>query len=73
MVGLSALWMPIVVSAVFVIVALFLMHTVPLLIIPLIVARLLMTVIEDKNQFSHDEQELLKSDIKDIKKELGLE
>jgi len=55
------------------IVALFLMHVVPLLIIPLIVARLLMTVIEDKNQFSHEEQEELKADIKEIKKALGLE
>src|SRR5688572_2601171 len=55
------------------IVVLFLMHIVPLLIIPLIVARLLMTVIEDKNQFSHDEQEEMKSDIKEIKRALGVE
>lgn len=55
------------------IVALFLMHIVPLLIIPLIVARLLITVIEDKNQFSHDEQEEMKGDIKQIKKALGLD
>ena len=54
------------------IVALLLMHVVPLFIIPLIVARLLMTVIEDKNQFSHDEQELLKNDIREIKNALGL-
>src|SRR5215510_5319355 len=39
------------------IVAIGLMHVVPLIIIPLIVARLLTTVIEDKNQFSHEEQE----------------
>ena len=54
------------------IVAIALMHIVPLLIIPLIVARLLLTVIEDKNQFSHDEQEEMKNDIKEIKKALGL-
>lgn len=46
------------------VVALFLMHVVPLLIIPLIVARILSTVIEDQNQFSHDEQEEMKKDIK---------
>ncbi|HKP69248.1 MAG TPA: potassium channel family protein [Pyrinomonadaceae bacterium] len=55
------------------IVALGLMHIVPLIIIPLIVARLLLTVIEDKNQFSHDEQESLKTDIKQIKRALGLQ
>jgi hypothetical protein len=32
------------------------------------VARQLITVIEDKNQFSHDEQEEMKNDIKLIKK-----
>jgi voltage-gated potassium channel len=55
------------------IVAIGLMHLVPLVIVPLIVARLLITVIEDKNQFSHDEQEEMKNDIKLIKKALGLE
>lgn len=54
------------------VVALILMHIVPLLIIPLIVARILSTVIEDHNQFSHDEQEEMKNDIKSIKKHLGL-
>lgn len=54
------------------IVALALMHIVPLLIIPLIVARILGTVIEDANQFSHDEQELMKADIADIKKALKI-
>lgn len=54
------------------IVALGLMHIVPLIIIPLIVARLLLTVIEDRNQFTHEEQEELKSDIKAIKKALNL-
>jgi voltage-gated potassium channel len=54
------------------VVAIALMHIVPLLIVPLIVARLLLTVIEDKNQFSHDEQEEMKNDIKEIKEALGL-
>ncbi len=55
------------------IVAIALMHIVPLIIVPLIVARLLITVIEDQNQFSHDEQEEMKKDIKEIKKALGIE
>jgi voltage-gated potassium channel len=54
------------------IVALALMHIVPLVIIPLIVARLLITVIEDRNQFSHEEQERIKADIESIKKALGI-
>ncbi len=54
------------------VVALFLMHAVPLVIIPLIVARLLTSVIEDRDQFTHEEQEEMKSDIKSIKKALGL-
>lgn len=55
------------------IVALFLMHAVPLVIIPLIVARLLTNVIEDRNEFTHEEQEEIKSDLKTIKKALGLD
>lgn len=55
------------------VVALALMHIVPLIIIPLIVARLLTHVIEDQNQFSHDEQEEMKQDIKLIKTALGLD
>jgi len=55
------------------VVAIGLMHIVPLVIIPLIVARLLSNVIEDQNQFSHDEQEEMKNDIKAIKTALGLD
>lgn len=55
------------------IVAIILMHIVPLVIIPLIVARLLTTVIEDKNQFSDEEQEKIKADIAAIKKALCIE
>ncbi len=54
------------------IVALVLMHIVPLVIIPLIVARLLSNIIEDQHEFSHDEQEEMKNDIKTIKKHLGI-
>ena len=55
------------------IVAIGLMHIVPLIIVPLIVAHLMRTVMEDKNQFTHDEQEEMKNDIKEIKKALNLE
>ncbi len=54
-------------------VAVFLMHVVPLVIIPLIVARLLTHVIEDQHQFTHDEQEEMRNDIKQIKAALGLD
>lgn len=53
-------------------VALFLMHAVPLVIIPLIVARLLMSVIEDQHKFTHEEQEALQNDIREIKKALAI-
>jgi len=55
------------------IVAIGLMHAVPLIIIPLIVARLLNTVIEDKNAFTNEEQENIKADLKAIKKALEIE
>src|SRR5688572_23068063 len=54
------------------IVAIGLMHAVPLIIIPLIVAHLLTSVIEDKNQFAHEEQEEMKSDLKAIKEALNI-
>lgn len=54
------------------IVAVALMHVVPLVIIPLIVARLLMSVVEDRHRFTHEEQEALVRDIHEIKKALGL-
>ncbi|HMT09541.1 MAG TPA: potassium channel family protein [Pyrinomonadaceae bacterium] len=55
------------------IVAIGLMHIVPLVIVPLIVTWFLTTVIEDKNRFSHDEQEALKADLEAIKAKLGIE
>lgn len=54
------------------IVAIVLMHIVPLVIVPLIVTWFLTTVIEDKNQFSHDEQEAIKKDIDTIKRALDI-
>ncbi|CAN5369027.1 hypothetical protein BH10ACI2_BH10ACI2_19310 [soil metagenome] len=55
------------------IVAIALMHIVPLVIIPLIVARLLTTVIEDQNAFTDEEQKALIADIKSIKKALKID
>lgn len=49
------------------IVALILIHIVPLIIVPLIVARLLSHIIEDQHEFSHEEQEIIKEDIRQIK------
>ena len=54
-------------------VALFLMHAVPLVIIPLIVAHLLTNVLEDKDAFTHEEQEKIKADLQAIKSKLGIE
>ena len=52
--------------------ALVLMHIVPLVIIPLIITRLLTTVVEDRNVFTHEKQEQLEQDIIEIKKALGI-
>lgn len=54
------------------VVAILLMHVVPLLIIPLFVARILGKVVEDKNQFSHEEQEDIKRGIAQIQQKLGI-
>ena len=51
--------------------AILLMHIVPLIIVPLIVARFLSAVVEDKNVFTDEEQEQLKADIISIKQALG--
>lgn len=51
-------------------VAIFLMHIVPLVIIPLIVARILRNVVEDRDRFTHEEQEQLKEDIETMKADL---
>jgi voltage-gated potassium channel len=50
-----------------------LMHVVPLFIVPLIVARLLDRMLIDRDRFSHEEQEVLKRDLAEIKKALGID
>ena len=54
------------------IVAIILMHIVPLFVIPLITARLSSKLIVDSNVFSSQEQEEIKKGIKDIKKHLKI-
>ena len=49
------------------------MHAVPLFIIPLVIVRLLATFVSDQNQFSHAEQEQIKSDLAKIKQALKIE
>lgn len=49
-----------------------LMHIVPLILVPLVVVRMMNTLIEDKNQFSHDEQEGIKNSLSAIKKKLEI-
>jgi len=48
------------------IVAIILMHAVPLGIVPLLIVRMMTQVIVDKNAFTHYEQERMKRDIKKI-------
>ena len=55
------------------IVALFLMHIVPLVIIPLIIAHLLTDVMDDTDVFTIEDQEQLKRDVASIKKALGID
>jgi voltage-gated potassium channel len=55
------------------IIALVLMHIVPLVIIPLIITRLLTSVVVDKDAWTDEEQEQLKADIIRIKKALNID
>lgn len=50
-----------------------LMHLVPLFIIPLVIVRLLRTLVEDEHEFTHAEQEQIKADLAAIKKALKIE
>lgn len=50
-----------------------LMHLVPLFVIPLVIVRLLRTLVEDEHQFTHAEQEQVKADLVAIKKALKIE
>ena len=49
-----------------------LMHIVPLFVIPLIIVRLLKTLVRDENLFTHAEQESIKADLADIKRALNI-
>ena len=49
-------------------VAVALMHLVPLLVIPLIIVRMLRTFVRDENEFTHAEQQAIKADLAAIKK-----
>lgn len=54
-------------------VGILLMHLVPLFIIPLVIVRLLRTLVEDEHAFTHVEQERMKADLAAIKKALKIE
>lgn len=49
-----------------------LMHLVPLFVIPLVIVRLLKAFVRDEHEFTHAEQEKIKSDLAAIKKALGI-
>lgn len=50
-----------------------LMHLVPLFIIPLVIVRLLRTMVEDEHAFTHAEQERIMADLAAIKKALKID
>ena len=50
-----------------------LMHLMPLFVLPLVIVRLLRTLVEDEHQFTHAEQEQVKADLVAIKKALKIE
>jgi voltage-gated potassium channel len=51
----------------------FLMHVVPLFVIPLVIVRLLRAFVRDEHEFTHAEQERIKADLAAIKKALGVQ
>jgi voltage-gated potassium channel len=55
------------------VVGVLLMHLVPLFIIPLVIVRLLRTLVRDENEFTHAEQEQMKADLAAIKKALKID
>ena len=55
------------------IVAVVLMHSVVLIVAPIIIGRLLNKIMADAHQFTHDEQELIKKDLLEIKAMLARE
>lgn len=48
-----------------------LMHLVPMVLVPLIVVKMMGSLIEDKNQFTNEEQELVKKELIGIRKLLS--
>ncbi|MDP2356897.1 MAG: potassium channel family protein [Beijerinckiaceae bacterium] len=53
--------------------ACFLMHIIPLFIIPLVIVRLLKAFVRDEHEFTHAEQEKILADLEIIKKALKIE
>ncbi len=51
--------------------AVILMHAVPLFIAPIIVTRLVSRILDDRDKFTHDEQEQIKADLREIKRMLA--
>ena len=49
-----------------------LMHVIPLFLIPLVIVRLLRALVRDEHEFTHAEQERIKTDLAAIKKALGV-
>ena len=49
-----------------------LMHIIPLFLIPLVIVRLLRSLVKDEHEFTHAEQEQIKADLAAIKKALGI-
>lgn len=54
------------------IVAVVLMHIVPLVLVPMVIVRMMNKLIEDKNQFTHEEQQVIMEDLKLIKEKLNV-
>lgn len=52
--------------------AVILMHIVPLVIVPMVVVRMMNKLIEDKNQFTHEEQEEIIERLKSIENNLKI-
>jgi voltage-gated potassium channel len=52
-------------------VGMFQMHVVPFFIVPFIVAKILNTMMIDEHEFNHEEQELMKKDVREIKDSLN--
>lgn len=55
------------------VVGVLLMHVIPLFVIPLVIVRLLKAFVRDEHEFTHAEQEKIKSDLAEIKKALGIQ